>query len=344
MAETKAWETIQAAYEEARGAVPYATFMKCFNQLLEDPAELEPKEPDQDLMPCFKAVCMAFDLGIRDEQGRGDDRRKEFFENIYPVWRKEVPAGQFHHMDQILEGTSELKGSKSSVRQRQRQLDKAERELDSALKDAGVEDLSVDGIAPDLEDIEPQPEPEEEEEEEAPAAEPAEAETGEEAEEVAPVAPLEPVEEEDRYGSLAKVVKALESGELEPEFVPAKEKKKEPLAARTFHGSRVELRLVESDKYRYVMLKCDSHGERSDALMDRVGNVLSERGFKGPKDHAFMKSSEKGAYRVEVGEGFLRLAMRARPKVLQPDKVPGAARALGKLLENILRDAVRVSG
>ena len=342
MAESKAPETIKAAYEEARGAVPYATFMKCFNALLEDQAQMEPKQPTEDLYPYFEAVCMAFDLGIRDEQDRGADRRKEFFDHIYPMWREQVPAGHFHHMDRILEGSSELKGSKRQDRQRQRQMEKAERALDSALKEAGVDDLSVDGIAPDLENIEPEPE-----EETAAAGEgtprttPAEEEEGEEVE---PVAPVEAVEEpETDYSSLSALIKALESDELQPEFVPAKKKKKEPVATCTFHGSTVELRLVESPKYRYVMLKCRSHRERDQELMDRVKACLQDRGFKGPKKNAFKKSSKKSDYRVEVGEKHLRLALRASPEVLKPGKVAGAVRALGKLLENILQDAVRVS-
>ncbi|MEF8788463.1 MAG: hypothetical protein V5A84_05290 [Planctomycetota bacterium] len=341
MAEKKAPETIKAAYEEARGAVPYATFMKCFNALLDDPAEMEPKQPEEDLYPYFEAVCMAFDLGIRDEQDRGDDRRKEFFDHIYPVWREQVPAGRFHHMDQILEGSSELKGSKSQQRRRQRQMDKAERALDSALKEAGVEDLSVEGIAPDLDDVEPEPEAEL-----AGAAEEAE-ETGEgqeAGEEAEPMAPVEAVEEpEVDYSSLSKLVQALESGEVEPEFLPAKQKKKEPLATCMFHDCAVELRLVESPSYRYAMLRCEAHSGRDEELMDRIQSCLEDRGFKGPKKNAFMKKSEKRAYRVEVGEDYLRLALRASPEVLKADKVSGAVRALGKLLEYILRNAVRVS-
>ncbi len=336
MAETKAPETIKAAYEEAREGVPYATFMKCFNALLENQAEVEPKQPEEDLYPYFEAVCMAFDLGIRDEQNRGQRRRKEFFDNIYPLWREQMPAGRFHHMDQILEGSSEVKGSKRQDRQRERQLEKAERALDDALREAGVEDLSVEGIAPDLDDIEPEPEAESEE-----AAEETQATAEEEGEAVAPVEPVQELEVD--YPSLGKLLKAIESGEIEPEFVPAeKQKGREPLATCSFQNCEVELRLVESDKYRYVMLKCQSHDSRDEELMDRISTCLQDRGFKGPKKNAFTKGGKKGDYRVEVGEKYLRLALRASPEVLKADKLPGAVRALGSLLKNILRDAVQV--
>ena len=338
MPETKAPETIKAAYEEAREGVPYATFMKCFNALLEDPAEIEPKQPEEDLHPYFEAVCMSFDLGIRDEQNRGERRRKEFFENIYPLWREQMPAGRFHHMDKILEGDSEIKGSKRQDRQRERQLEKAERALDDALREAGVEELSVEGIAPDLDNVEPEPDVELEEETANEGGE-----TAEQEEEAEVIAPLEPVEESEvDYPSLGKLIKAIEEGEIEPEFVSAKKQKsREPLATCLFEDCEVELRLVESAKYRYVMLKCQSHSNRHEKLMDRISTCLQNRGFKGPKKNAFTKGGKKGDYRVEVGEKHLRLALRASPEVLKAGKVPGAIRALGSLLKNILRDAVQ---
>lgn len=93
---------IQQMYREGTGPVPYATFMSVLNHLLADPNTLEPKPPDDDLRPCFRAVCMAAATGILDPEGRGEQRIQEFMDNVYPAWREELDEDEFREFEKII--------------------------------------------------------------------------------------------------------------------------------------------------------------------------------------------------------------------------------------------------
>ena len=94
---------IQNMYREGTGPVPYATFMAVFNRLLRDPDALEPKKPNEDLLPFFRAVCMAASVGILDAEQRQEQRIQEFLDNVYPVWQEALEERQMREYDNMIE-------------------------------------------------------------------------------------------------------------------------------------------------------------------------------------------------------------------------------------------------
>ncbi len=100
---------IQQIYMEGARPVPYLTFMNVFNDLLEDPIKVVPKEPDDELKERFRAACMAVNVGVYDTEGRGEDRVREFKEKVLPVWQAALPADEFAKFDGILEGSMRAK-------------------------------------------------------------------------------------------------------------------------------------------------------------------------------------------------------------------------------------------
>jgi hypothetical protein len=115
---------INKIHREGRHPVPYPAFMNCFNRLIKDLHTLEPKPPSEDLKEFFRAVCMGMDLGIADPGHRGEDRRREFYERIYPVWKASLAEEEFQRYQDILEG----KSRREQERQREQERDREARE------------------------------------------------------------------------------------------------------------------------------------------------------------------------------------------------------------------------
>ena len=95
---------IQQIYMEGTRPVPYLTFMNVFNDLLEDPIKVVPKEPSDELKEKFRAACMAINVGVHDTEGRGDARVREFKEKVLPVWQGALPADEFGKFNDIIGG------------------------------------------------------------------------------------------------------------------------------------------------------------------------------------------------------------------------------------------------
>ncbi len=100
---------IQQIYMEGTRPVPYLTFMNVFNDLLEDPINVVPKEPSDELKERFRAACMAVNVGVYDTEGRGDDRVSEFKEKVLPAWKAKLSADEFTKFEGIIEGTMRAK-------------------------------------------------------------------------------------------------------------------------------------------------------------------------------------------------------------------------------------------
>jgi hypothetical protein len=100
---------IQQIYMEGVRPVPYLTFMNVFNELLEDPVKVVPKQPSEDLKEKLRAACMAVNVGVYDTEGRGDDRIREFKEKILPVWKQTLSAQEYAKYDDIIEGAMRAK-------------------------------------------------------------------------------------------------------------------------------------------------------------------------------------------------------------------------------------------
>lgn len=97
-------KVINTIYFEETRSVPYPIFMNCFDRLLQNPPDLQPAEPSEDLEPWFRAVCLALDRGIADPERRGEDRKQEFYEHIYPVWKEALGKSGFQPYQEILDG------------------------------------------------------------------------------------------------------------------------------------------------------------------------------------------------------------------------------------------------
>src|SRR6056297_2432410 len=97
-------ENIRNLYAEDSRPIPYPVFMKCFDALLKDPPDPTPATPSDDLKPHLRAVCMALDLGIADQQDRESDRRQEFEEHILPRWKEYLPEAEFKAFRELLTG------------------------------------------------------------------------------------------------------------------------------------------------------------------------------------------------------------------------------------------------
>ena len=135
MGKTDPVESVKSLYRDGMGTVPYATFMKCFNALLNDPGAVTPREPSEDLYDQFAAVCMALNLGIRDELERGDEREEEFYEKVYPLWKEHLSEEKLEEFQAVLEGTSEERGSGHKDHEKERRLRRSEKALDAALRE-----------------------------------------------------------------------------------------------------------------------------------------------------------------------------------------------------------------
>ncbi len=112
--------TIIRIYNKEMRQIPYPAFLKCFDKLCAAPPDPEPAPPADDLKTYFKAVCMSIERGISDTMGRGEDRVKEFYKHIYPVWKKSLPEEKFREYQDILDGNT------------QRMLQQREKELHDA--------------------------------------------------------------------------------------------------------------------------------------------------------------------------------------------------------------------
>ncbi len=155
---------IQQIYMEGSRPVPYLTFMNVFNDLLEDPIKVIPKEPSDEMKERFRAACMAANVGVYDTEGRGDDRVSEFKEKVLPVWREKLPADEFTKFDDIIEGAMRAK-----FRDENQKRAAADTVSESgSLKTSEL--LRRLGIAPDDEQAEAAPAPAQEEPKPAPHA------------------------------------------------------------------------------------------------------------------------------------------------------------------------------
>ncbi|MFP4176009.1 MAG: hypothetical protein ACOCR1_00890 [Planctomycetota bacterium] len=140
-------ETIQELYEDPRREIPYPIFMRCFDQLLNDPPSPDPAPPTEDLKQYFRAVCMALDLGIADQQERDKDRREEFDEYILPVWEDFLPENSMQACREILDGTVRERMEKIRRQEEMEQGRKKREEEEETLSEATREQESRFALA-----------------------------------------------------------------------------------------------------------------------------------------------------------------------------------------------------
>jgi len=118
---------IAKMHREGTRKVPYPVFMTCFTKLLKDPGSVEPLPPSEELKQYFRAVCMALDLGIADPERREENRRREFFERIYPAWKAALPEAEFQTYQEILDGKLRERIERDRREQQQREAEEAQK-------------------------------------------------------------------------------------------------------------------------------------------------------------------------------------------------------------------------
>ena len=246
---------IQQYYTDGSRQVPYLTFMNVFNDLLDDPVKIVPKEPTEELKEKFRAACMAVNIGIYDTEGRGEDRAREFHEKIVPVWKAKLPAPEFAKCNDILAGGNRAKAVKAEEKRAG-----ADTVTEStSLKTADL--LRRLGIAPDDKAVQEKPKPA------APAPAPVKAspvqqpaEEAFELESPGGVALEEPDTSEvlpprgglpSVFASIDELVDALRLGRLLVAFNPREDAA--PFARYRIGSHEVQVRLVDGNTRNYVI-------------------------------------------------------------------------------------------
>jgi len=319
---------IQQYYMDGRWEVPYLTFMGVFNELLEDPVAVKPKQPSSALREAFRACCMAVNVGVTDREGRGDERVAEFRDSVLPVWRKAMPPEQFARYEDILSG---------QMRQR------AQDERGAAVQEPGpeIEDEDEDvtgevetptpgsakasallrrlGIASDAEQAEPPaggaPA--------APAAEtPQEAATREAA--------------TGEFSSVDALVMALRSGAKPIEYAPRGVSGE--FAHYAMDDLTVTVRLAEAEDRTYTVLTARvGHGDDEEAGA-AVTDLAADLGYVRIRDFAYIRETEDLVYTLKMGPDTTSIACATSAAAEDETvvlRIQRSHRDLGELVERL---------
>ena len=289
---------IQQLYTDGTRPVPYLTFMNVFNDLLDDPVKVVPKEPTDELKEKFKAACMAVHVGIYDTEGRGDDRANEFRSKVLPVWKAKLPAADFAKFNDILEGSPLAKAAKEEEKRAG-----ADTVTEStSLKTADL--LRRLGIAAD--DKAPKEKPKA-----AAPAKPAPAEkSGEEAFELESpggVALEEPESEvlpplkgglPSVFASIDDLVSALRQGGLLPQFSSRDDL--QPFARYRIGAQEVQVRLVNGNTRNYVIGAVNLGYASIPEGHEQVGTIAQEMGYRKSEDQTYRRTEGDFLLRVRI--------------------------------------------
>jgi len=342
---------IQQYYLDGSRPVPYLTFMHVFNDLLEDPTAVIPKEPSEELKEKFRAACMAVNVGVFDTEGRGDDRVREFKEKVLPVWQQKLPAEEFAKYQDIIDGGMRAKFRKEKTPASAETItESATSKTSDLLRRLGITPEPQEGAASEtISTAEAETVPELEPEVAAPT-EPADlAEAAEdvfELESPEAFALEEPEELEvgvppeetipEVFESIDALVQAVRSGLLPTDF--------RPLQDMTAHsryrlGEReVTIRLVEGNTRNYVIGAVECGYQQIPNAEDVLDDIATEMGYR---------KSDEFTYRRREGDFLLRFRVLPErvdmpvgyPKGGGPDilvqQIQKVHRDLGELLERL---------
>jgi hypothetical protein len=320
-------DSVRSLYLDGMGTVPYATFMKCFNALLDDPGEVTPKEPSEDLYESFGAVCMALNLGIRDELDRGEERREEFMEKIYPLWEEQVPEEKMQEFESLLEGTSEEKGSSHGDRDKERRFQQAEQALDAALREIeaqqpGGAGRRTTGQAESSDEGEAAPAPTQEEE----------AEEAEEAEEEA---------QPSEFSSVTELTDLLAAGQVEGEYHDRKDR--EPHFRYEYNEEEVSVRLIKAGPAYYTILSFRGIPDRTPEVGERLQEFMTKKGYERAGDYSYSKTSADYTCKITLSEKRLALALKYG-KPLKKQALAKRIKALHSLMQALVERVLQPSG
>jgi len=305
-------EAVKRIYHEGLGTVPYAAFMRCFNQLFEDPVGLKPREPSKELYGTFEAVCMGVEAGIRDEMGREQQRKEEFYAHLYPLWKEKLPEADFRRFQMVLDGTLREQLTQEH-KEREERFRKAEDALSAALRQADTKGGRG-------------------------RAAPARAEVPEEEE--------LPISEEERataetvrvFDSVDGAAEGIASGELPIRYLSRDQKRTQ--AAYLLEGKTVSVRLVEAQGAYYVILIYPSKHRQSEQLAARLRKCMEGRAFRMLGDYSSVKREGGHTWRVSLLKGLTTVALKSA-EPLGKESVADTLKRLHSLLEVIAEQALK---
>jgi len=289
-------QTIAKIYQEGMHKVPYPIFLKCFNTLMEDPLKCKPKKPSEQLEPFFRAACQAIDLGVIDSLGRAEDRQKEFYDHVYPLWKQGLPAAKFQPYQDILD---------AKVRQH---MEQQRHEQQKRAGETHMEEMDKESVAKVEEELHQQfaalsEVALEHEMEEGPGIEEkAEAEAQAQAAEKAKKHKRAVVMEE-----LDELVEAIMEGQLPLNYADPKSKK--PFVAYMYRGEKVVVHLLKSARAFYLTLTCEQGIEGRASAGPAINQLLSERGYTETEPLVYEKK-EGANVRLKLGRQTTGLALR----------------------------------
>ena len=292
---------IAQMYKDANRLVPYATFLKCFHKLTKDPATVEPKDPTDELRAVFRAVCMALDLGIQDTLERGEQRQKEFYEHVYPVWKQSMAEDEFEQYDRILDGTLR-KARQRERREKQKQ----------AAEEAFMEGVEVKGTEEQQTDL---------------AKTSAAEDFGRSDRAEADTVLILP--------SIAALLSCVREDRLPIRYTTREEKVF--FAVYRSSGQDISVKLVKTGASCHMVLTCPKGAKGASGLAQRLRDFVAARDYEALDSYSYVRKAPEGTFKVMVGTRSANVALtRAEP--FDPDSFCDSLTALDELLCGLMEE------
>ncbi len=317
--------SVSKMFRDGNRLVPYPLLMACLNRLLKDPSALAPHPPSEDLRPLFRAACMAVDLGVADPLERDEERKKEFFEHIYPVWRQSMSAEEFQPYQDILDGKTRQRMEQQREEEGRRRAEEAQEALEKAAEEAAKPRQRLRFV--DLTQ--------------------AALEADEEVQEVADVGisprPTRPARRrgpelivEDLTATLMDSVEdladTLAAGELPIEYCDRRTRR--PYARYRFGDENVTVQLLKTGHAYYLLLSYPRGFAELPGAPEAVQAVMVEMGYQQAGPFSFERVQSEFTFKVSVGAHSTN--------VVQKRGFPFTAAALGRAVEQLHADLVRI--
>jgi len=315
--------SINKMFLDGTRPVPYPLFMTCFNKLLKDPQRIEPNAPSENLQEHFRAVCMALDLGIADPTGRGEDRKKEFYQHVYPVWKQALPETEFQRYQEILDGTTRRRRLEERQEEQRRQAEQARLAMEQAAAEAAkvkqgprfadltkavLEMEGSNGVVLTRQVRRPTPRP------------------------ARPSTPAIPGMEAavPVHGSVEELIDALGAGEVPLQY--AERGSKLSFARYAFRGENVSLQLVKTSNGYYLLLSYPRGYTQLAGAAEAVKAYMTGLGYEQTGPFFFEKTQGELTFKASLGAHSTNLAEKRG----FPFTSASLARALGGLHEKLV--------
>jgi len=314
---------VEEMYSEGTHEVSYLTFMNIFNDLLQDPMAVVPREPAEELVGKFRAACMALSMGVADTEGRAAERLEEFRAKVLPVWRESMTKEEFRKFEDIMRGGG-LRRRRAQQRAAVQSGPVAANEKSSAL----LKRLRLIDVAggEDADEAVPEQPPQ------APTA-PAQPAAQEAAAPAPPPPPAGP--EVPTFEGMSALCRAISQGELEPREAPGGGV---TFARYRLGPHKVAVKLALVDPQTYAVLTIDIGTTTVPGGLEAIDVMAAAMGYMKMTSGAYMRREADGVHTLKAGTAKVSLAS-AGPREESPRSL--AARLtrlhwdLGELLERM---------